>query len=110
MDKIKISYTLDFINYLDESVYILYKENYFSYIENAIEYTSKIYEYIDFNIENFPQKKSPESLSKFGDFYIFYKSNSRTTWYIFFSKKETNYLIKHITNNYSFDSNLLNEN
>ena len=109
MEKIKIYNATNFIKYLDELVFILYREDYFQYIENAFEYTLKIYDFIDFSIQSFPRKKTPKSLLKYGDFYIFYKSNSRTTWYIFFSQKETTYLIKHITNNHSFDSNLIND-
>ena len=110
MEQINISYTANFINYLDDLVLVVYKDDYFSFIENAFNYTSKIYEFIDNNIENFPHKNTPKALSKFGDFYIFYNFNSRTTWYIFFSKKQNNYLIKHITNNHNFDSNILNTN
>ena len=109
MEKIIISYSTNFINYLDELVYLLYKEKYFIYIENAIEYTLKIYDFVDFNIQSFPHRKTPQSLSKYGDFYIFYNSNARTTWFIFFTVKENLYLIKHITNNHSFDSKLVNE-
>ena len=110
MERVIVSYTKSVQIYFDELIIALFNEKYFLYEENAIEYVEKLVFYISNTIQTFPYKKSPESLSKFGDFYIFYKSNSRTTWYIFFSKKETNYLIKHITNNHSFDSNLLNEN
>ena len=109
MEEITISYTTNFITCLDELVFVLYNENYFSYIENAYDYTSKIYDFIDYSLATFTRKNTPKSLSKYGDYYIFYKSNVRTTWYIFFSKKQNIFLIKHITNNHSFDSKLFNE-
>jgi len=109
VEEITISYTTNFITCLDELVFVLYNENYFSFIENAYAYTSEIYDFIDYSIETFPRKATPKSLSKYGDFYIFYKSNSRITWYIFFSKKHSNYLIKHITNNHVFKASFINE-
>ena len=32
---------------------------------------------------------------------MFYKSNPRTTWYIFFDKEDNQYLITFITNNHT---------
>jgi hypothetical protein len=100
VEEITISYTTNFITCLDELVFVLYNENYFSYIENAYDYTSKIYDFIDYSLATFPRKNTPKSLSKYGDYYVFYKSNA---------KKQNVFLIKHITNNHSFDSKLFNE-
>jgi hypothetical protein len=35
-----------------------------------------------------------------GSNYIFYKSNARTTWFVFFEKLEENYFITGILNNH----------
>ena len=110
MEKVSIYYSSAVQAYFNELIEVLFDDKYFSYQENAIEYVQKLVLHINTNIENFPHKNTPKSLSKFGDFYIFYNSNARTTWYIFFSKKQNNYLIKHITNNHNFDSNILNTN
>ncbi len=105
----KITITSEVISYLDELIFILYKKNYFSFIENAEQYVINIYDFIETEIPLHNYRKTPKSLSKYGDFYIFYQSNARTTWYIFFSKKGFNYLIKHITNNHVVESKFINQ-
>jgi hypothetical protein len=105
----KITFSTKVISYLDDLIFILYKKDYFSYLENAEQYVSNIYDFIETEIPLNNYKITPESLSKYGDFYILYQSNARTTWYIFFSKKESVYLIKHIANNHSLDAKYINQ-
>jgi len=105
----KIAITNDVISYLDKLIFTLYEKDYFSYLENAEQYVSNIYNFIGETIPINNHKKSPKTLLKYGDFYIFYKPNNRTTWYIFFNKKDSKYLIKHITNNHKFDASFINE-
>lgn len=71
-----------------------------SYIENAESYVERIYEFAECSIHTFPHKKSPEKLSHLGKSYIFYKSNPRTTWYLFFELRDANYLITGVLNNH----------
>ncbi|UWY29959.1 hypothetical protein N4T20_08435 [Flavobacterium sp. TR2] len=99
--KIGIIYTPEVIRYLDDLVVALYKEEYFGFIESAEEYVSNIYDAVTERIKRFPQKKTPHSLQYLGANYIFYKTNARTTWYVFFEKSNQNYLITGILNNYS---------
>jgi hypothetical protein len=101
--KIKLIYSKEFVYYLDELVRILYKKEYFGFIESADFYVSKIYDFVDENIETFPSKKTPIQLQHLGSNYIFYKSNQRTTWYVFFENIENNYLITNIINSHSED-------
>lgn len=101
MEKIKIFYKPDVALFLNELIYILYKENYFSYLENAINYKDKIIDFIESNIAKFPHKNTPLPIHSLGSKYLFYHSNSRTTWYIFFEYEEDQYLITYITNNHS---------
>ncbi|WP_310378481.1 hypothetical protein [Flavobacterium sp.] len=108
MEKITVSYTNYVQDYFDELVVTLFDKEYFSYQENAINYVQKLVFYIEENIDVLPHKKSPKTFLKYGNFYIFYQSNNRTTWYIFFSKKNKKYLIKHLTNNHIFEANFLN--
>lgn len=105
----KIIITSEVISFLDELIFTLYRKDYFRFIENAEKYVLDIYEFIEEEIPLNNFKKTPKSLSKYGDFYIFYQSNARTTWYIFFSKKESVYLIKHIANNHSMDATFINQ-
>jgi hypothetical protein len=109
LEKAVVYYTNSVQLFFDELVYELFKNEYFSFQENAIQYVQKLVHYIEGNICNLPHRSVPKSLSKYGDFYIFYKSNSKTTWYIFFSKKQNIFLIKRIANNHSFDAKLFNE-
>ncbi len=89
---------------LDRLIEILYKKEYFGFIENAEIYISNIYDFIYQNIESFPSKNTPIQLSNFGNKYIFYNTNTRTTWFILFEQKNSNYLITHIINNHCEDS------
>lgn len=86
--------------YFDELIYRLFVEEYFSYPENAKGYVDKIVDFIILEIATFPHKLTPKSLQHLGSNYIFYKSNHRTTWYIFFEKRNQNYLITGIINNH----------
>ena len=100
MEKVKVIFEIEVIYYLDALIKNLYLEDYFSYIENAETYVERIYEFVEHNIHTFPHKKTPVKLSHLGSSYIFYKSNSRTTWYLFFELRNSNYLITGILNNH----------
>ena len=58
-------------------------------------------EFIDENITTFPARKTPFKIDYLGSNYMFYKSTQRTTWYIFFDKEGTNFLITNIINSNS---------
>ena len=102
--KIEVIYTSSVISYLNDLVIILYKKQYFGFIESADEYVDDIYDAIPERIKKSPHKKTPKLLQYLGSNYIFYKTNSRTTWYIFFEKRDQNYLITGITNNHCIES------
>ena len=89
------------LDYFEDLVFILHEKDYFSYKENAIDYVDKIFFFIENGIHNFPHQKTPKKLTHLGSYYIFYKSNSRTTWYVFFENEEHQYLITYITNNHT---------
>ena len=103
--KIKIIFTPYVIDFLDNLVRVLYKKEYFGFIETAEEYVSKIYDAVPENIKLSTHKLTPQSLIHLGTYYIFYKSNNRTTWFIFFEKNNHNYLITGIINNHWEESN-----
>ena len=96
----KIIFKEEILIYFDELIYILFLEEYFGYVENAQQYVDKIVNFIINDISSFPSKKSPSKLQYLGSNYIFYKSNTRSTWYIFFEKRATNFLITGIINNH----------
>ncbi|WP_281336869.1 hypothetical protein [Flavobacterium eburneipallidum] len=107
MEKVNILYRPEVESYLNELIFVLFKENYFSYLENSILYKDKIIDFIENDIATFPSKKTPSALKNFGSKYIFYKSNQRTTWYVFFESKKNNYLITNIINSHSEESKWL---
>jgi hypothetical protein len=99
--KVEVILTPSVISYLDDLVLILYKKEYFGFIESAEEYVDEIYDAIPERIKKSPHKKAPKSIKYLGSKYVFYKPNVRTTWYIFFEKRNQNYLITGILNNYA---------
>lgn len=105
--KIEIIFPPNVIDFLDGLVRILYKKEYFGFIETAEEYVSKIYDFVQDNITFSTHKVTPKKLKYLGSNYIFYKSNNRTTWYIFFEKRNQNYLITGIINNHCEEANEL---
>jgi len=69
-------------------------------MQSSYDYVDKIIDFIENDIATFPSKKTPTALKNFGSKYIFYKSNQRTTWYIFFENKNNNFLITNIINSH----------
>lgn len=100
----KIIFENNVLEYFDNLVYTLFKEEYFGFSESAQNYIDKIVGFIISSVSSFPHKKTPKPLQYLGLNYIFYKSNTRTTWYIFFEKRNQNYLITGILNNYSLEA------
>ncbi|MDQ1164281.1 hypothetical protein [Flavobacterium sp. SORGH_AS_0622] len=101
--KIEVIYTSSVIHYLDDLVVTMYKKEYFGFIQSAEEYVSHIYDAIPERIKKISHKKTPKSLQYLGLNYIFYKPNARTTWYVFFEKRDQSYLITAIINNNSLE-------
>ncbi|AWG20279.1 hypothetical protein FFWV33_01420 [Flavobacterium faecale] len=102
--EIKVIFTPKVIGLLDDLVQILYKKEYFGFVETAEEYVSKIYDAVPRHIRLSTSRITPKKLSNLGSNYVFYKSNARTTWFIFFEKKENNYLITGIINNHCIEA------
>lgn len=96
----KVIFTKNTLDYFDNLVFTLFSENYFAYEESAQKYVGKIVDFIVNKIHDFPHRNAPSPLKHLGDFYIFYKANKRTTWYIFFEKRDKKYIITSIFNNY----------
>ena len=85
---------------LGRLVDILLHEEYFATSANAYKYVDNIYDFI-FTIEKRTAHKTKNS--KNGSYYLIYKANKRTTWYITFNIRKDDYFIKNITNNHSPD-------
>lgn len=102
MEEINLFFKKEVLNTFNELVYELHTNDYFSNLENAILYKEKIITFIKDSISTFPVRKTPDKIAKLGENYIFYKANRRTSWYIFFEKQDTTYLITAIINNHSY--------
>lgn len=96
----KVIFKGQVLDYFDELVYTLFREEYFSYPKNAQLYVDKIVDFVILEINSFPHKVTPQKLQYLGSNYIFYNANARTTWYIFFEKQDTVFLITGIINNH----------
>jgi len=95
----KIIVIQDVVVYLDELVKVLYEKEYFGFIDSAINYVVNVYGFIE-TIPREIHKKSPVALAKYGTYYSFFNTCSRTTWYLFFEKKDNSYIITGILNNH----------
>ena len=107
MEEVKIVFQKEAILFLDDLIEILFRKNYFSYKENSEAYVSDIYQFIEENISSFPNKNVPNVLKHLGSKYIFYNSNQRTTWFVFFENQNNNYLITYILNNHCIEAKYL---
>ena len=101
MGQVTVRHRPEVINYLNQLAYTLFEKDYFHSLESAVTYKNKIIEFIDDSIVTFPSKETPANIQYLGSNYIFYKSNQRTTWYIFFEQKGNDFLITNILNNNS---------
>lgn len=100
MEKVSIQYLPEIENFINDLNDLLFEKEYFSFYEYASTYVDNLTFFIERELHHFPHKKTPKKLKNFGSFYVFYKPNNRTTWYIFFEKRGNRYLITHLTNNH----------
>ena len=107
MERVQIKYDSEVVHFLNQLAFKLFEKDYFSYFDNAVVYKDKIIDFIENNLPHFPSKKTPLKVKYLGQNYIFYTSNQRTTWYVFFEKENNNYLITNIINNHSEEANWL---
>lgn len=107
MGKVSVQYLPEVEDYLNDLTYLLFQKEYFGFLESSFKYVDNIVDFIEFNLSTFPAKRTPEHLLRNGSYYIFYKANANTTWFIFFEKLDHRYLVTYITNNHSEISKFL---
>ena len=95
------------LEYLDDLVFILFKNEYFGFLETSINYVDELIDDITLLLPIKLHKPAPIYFDKYGkemDYAIFRK-NKNTTWYVFFETYEENgeiiYLVCHIENNHT---------
>jgi hypothetical protein len=94
-------------DYFNRLVDILFKKGYFGFRESAKEYVQKIKEDIENFIHLRQHQLTPPPLNKYGKYYCSIRTQSRTTWFVIFNKKDNRYLIKFITNNHTAGAAIL---
>lgn len=87
---------------------VLFKEEYFGFEETAIQYALNFYSFIEKNILLPLIKPTPNELKSKGSYYVIYKVNKNTTWYILFDRNDDKYLISHILNNHVEEAGYFN--
>jgi hypothetical protein len=81
-------------------VFTLFTKEYFGFKESSFEYVDKIISFI----YTIPKQKYKSTYNKkFGAYYISYKANNNTTWYLIFDIQDGKFFINEITNNHSAD-------
>lgn len=103
----KVIFSSQVLQQLEDLALILFYKDYFSYQSNALLYVDNILEYVENSISTFPHKITSKALLHLGANYIFYKTNARTTWYIFFEKNKASYLVTGILNNHCSEAQLI---
>lgn len=87
---------------LYELIEVLVDKGYLGTYLFAFSYVEDLITYIQQNIHSKLKKKAPTFFERYGKdmYYITYKRNSNTTWYVFFSIVKDVYFVKYITNNH----------
>jgi hypothetical protein len=85
----------------------LHSDKYFNYKENAYTYVDEMVDNIKASLEINNHKITSPDLHHYGEYYIFYKPNQRTTWYILFDIVDDTYLITYIFNNHSREASFV---
>lgn len=98
----KVLFLPEVEEYLFELVDILYQKQYFSYYESAISYVEDLVKDIQDSLGFEIKRKAPEYFSRYGRdmYYVKYKKNHNTQWYVFFTIHDDLFLVRYITNNH----------
>ena len=104
----KIIYKEEVREFLFELIHVLFKKEYFGFKESAEEYTMQLIDFIELTIGNGLEKKTPNELLSYGEYYLCYQANKRTTWYVFYDVSDEKVLVNYISNNHKGDSRFLN--
>lgn len=98
----KVAFAPEVEDDLYELMDTLVRKNYLRTYEFAISYVEDLVEDILLNIHTKLKKKAPAYFERYGKdlYYITYRRNNNTIWYVFFVTKQDTYLVTYITNNH----------
>ena len=100
------------LEYLDELVFILFEKQYFSFLDTSIRYVDDLVDEIKDTLPMQAYKPAPPFFNKYGEgmFYVVFKKNKRTSWYVVFRIYEENgeriYQVRYIANNHTVAQHL----
>ncbi|RRQ47273.1 hypothetical protein [Chryseobacterium sp. SC28] len=97
----KIIFAPQVTSYLVDLINILFEKEYFGFPKSAEEYVNNIRNFIEEKLGIYPPKSTPKEWLKFGENYLRYEANAKTSWYIFYSQIGQTYFVKFITNSHS---------
>jgi len=87
--------------YLNQLIDILIEEEYFGFYEDAESYVNKIYDFI-YNTSSYTHhKETNKKYARIGQYYVLYKANTQTSWFVFFEKDGNRILVSYIINNHT---------
>ena len=93
----------DVVDYLDNLAMILFVENYFRFLESAENYVDEIFDFVltvpsqvSYDITNEKSIYYGKNLK-----YCRYRANKKTTWFIYFERRDCRYIVKHIENSHT---------
>lgn len=98
----KVIFAPEVENNLFELVEILVQKGYLGTYDFAISYVEDLIHYIQTNIHTNLKRKAPAYFNQFGSdlWYISYRRNKHTLWYVFFSQIGDTYWVRYISNNH----------
>lgn len=99
----RIIFSQNVIYFLTDLIEILYNKEYFGFKDSAKKYVEDLVIEIESSITTKHKKFAPEYFSHYGKnmYYVSYRRNKNTTWYIFFNYTQEMYYIRFIGNNHS---------
>ncbi len=93
---------------LENLIDILFEKGYFGFEDKSVNYVVSLFEDIKNNLPKKLKKPAPEYFSdRYGKglYYVTFKKNNRTQWYVFFRMyrmdEELYYQVRYITNNHT---------
>lgn len=87
-------------NKLNDLVLILFENGYFGFVKSALVYVEKIHNFI----LSIPSQQHYKTLkTDYGAFYIKFKPNKNTTYYITFDIIEDHYFLQNVITNHTAD-------
>ncbi|MFR9164949.1 MAG: hypothetical protein ACLVKO_01515 [Dysgonomonas sp.] len=99
----KVIYSKNVIDFLADLIEILYNQDYLGFKDSAKKYVAELITEIDSTITTKHKRIAPEHFDRYGKnmYYVSYRRNKNTIWYVFFNYTENIYYVRYIANNHA---------